>query len=101
MTFTNDGKFVSGSYSSSTISYITTVFSQFYVADYELLGNTVRLRNITYESFSNNESRGEISIDDFEFQYIIGTDGSGEYLITNFRNDRPLNLDEQLDYRRY
>ena len=101
MTFTNDGKFVSGDYSSSTIGYITTVFSLFYAADYVVVGNTVKLTNITYESFSNNESRGTIKVDDFEFQFMIGTDNIGEYLITNFRNERPLNIDEQLDYRRY
>ena len=100
MTFTDDGKIVSGSYSSSTIGYITTVFSQFYAADYEVVGNTVKLKNITYESFSNNESRGIMGVDNFEFQFAIGTDSSGEYLITNFRNERPLTLDEQLDYRK-
>ena len=101
MTYTADGKFVYGLYSSSTVSYSTTVFEQFYAADYEVVGNSIKLKNITHESFSNKKSRGINNVDDFEFQFLIGTDSIAEYLITNFRNDRPLTLDEQLDFRKH
>ena len=99
--FDADGTFVDASYLTTQSGYTTTRLEMFTAAKYKVVGGTIRLTNRTYESVSNGVSSGKVNMPDTQFQYLIGTDSEGKYLIHNFGSDQPLDPNgDVLKYRK-
>ena len=99
--FESDGTFVDASYLTTQSGYTTTRIEMFTAAKYSVVGDKIMLTNRTYESVRNGVSSGKVSMEDAQFQYLIGTDSEGKYLIHNFGSDQQLNPNgDVLKYRK-
>ena len=102
ISFSNDGKYISATYQQRLSGYTKETMAIFGSANYQVLGsNTIKLTKRTSEIFYNDKSDGQKSLGDIQFQYMIGTDEYGAYLIENLGSDQPLNPTDAVKYRKY
>ena len=99
--FSKDGKFISATYQQRLNGSLKETMAIFGSANYEVVdNNTIKLTKRTGEIINNGKSNGQNSLGNTQFQYMIGTDEYGEYLIDNLGSDQPLSPNGALKFRK-